>query len=134
MPLYWTIDSRERLMTAVAEGGVSKEEANAYLDAMAGARAGSYRRLFDGSGGVPLMDAGDIMELAVRMRDMQQHGEPGPLAVVMPRDKYELFARMLGILAVPDRPIRFFGDPAAARAWLDEPAVRDWSKRSTRAG
>src|SRR5688572_21599668 len=98
MPLYWVIDSRERMMTAVAEGGVSKEEANAYLDAMAGARAGGYRRLFDGSAGEPLMDDGDIMALAVRMRGMQQGGQPGPLAVVMPRDKHEQFARMLGIL------------------------------------
>jgi hypothetical protein len=128
MPLYWVIDSRERLMTAVAEGGVSKDEANAYLDAMAGARAGSYRRLFDGSGGEPLMDNEDIMGLAVRMRGMQQGGKPGPLAIVMPRAKHEQFARMLGILAVPDRPIRFFSDPAAARAWLDEPEVREWSK------
>ena len=129
MPLYWVIDSRERLMTAVAEGGVSKEEADAYLDAMAGARAGSYRRLFDGSEGEPLMDDEDIMGLAVRMRGMQQAGQPGPLAVVMPRAKHEQFARMLGILAVPDRPIRFFSDPTAARAWLDEPEVREWSKR-----
>ena len=116
-------------MTAVAEGGVSKDEANAYLDAMADARAGSYRRLFDGSEGEPLMDDEDIMGLAVRMRGMQQLGPPGPLAVVMPRAKHEQFARMLGILAVPDRPIRFFSDPAAARAWLDEPEVREWSKR-----
>lgn len=129
MPLYWLIDSRERLMTAVAEGGVSKEEANAYLDAMAGARADGYRRLFDGSAGEPLMDGEDIMGLAVRMRGMQQGGLPGPLAIVMPRAKHEQFARMLGILAIPDRPIRFFSDPTAARAWLDEPEVREWSKR-----
>jgi hypothetical protein len=129
MPLYWVIDSRERLMTAVTEGGVSMDEANAYLDAMAGARAGSYRRLFDGSKGEPLMGSEEIMGLAVRMRTMQQGGQPGPLAIVMPRNKHEQFARMLGVLAVPDRPIRFFSDPAAARAWLDEPEVRDWSKR-----
>lgn len=129
MPLYWVIDSRERLMTAVAEGGVSTDEANAYLDAMAGAKASGYRRLFDGSEGEPLMDEQDIMGLAVRMRDMQQIGPTGPLAVVMPRARYEQFARMLGILAVPDRPIRFFSDPAAARAWLDEPEVRGWSQR-----
>jgi hypothetical protein len=129
MALYWVIDSRERLMTAVAEGGVSKEEANAYLDAMVGARAGGYRRLFDGSEGEPLMDDEDIMGLAVRMRGMQQRGQPGPLAIVMPRAKHEQFARMLGILAVPDRPMRFFSDAVAARAWLDEPEVRGWTKR-----
>jgi len=132
MPLYWVIDSRERLMTVVAEGGVSTEDANAYLDAMVGARAGGYRRLFDGSEGEPLMDDDDIMGLAARMRGIQQDGQPGPLAVVMPRTRHAQFARMLGILAVPDRPIRFFSDAAAARAWLEEPEVRDWPKRQVR--
>ena len=127
MPLYWTIDSRERLMTAVADGGVHKDEVEAYLDAMAGARAGTYRRLFDGSHGEPLMGTDEIMDLAVRMRGMQQAGQAGPLAIVMPRDKYDKFARMLGILAIPDRPMRFFTDPAAARTWLEQPEVRAWT-------
>jgi hypothetical protein len=129
MPLYWTIDSRERLMTATADGGVRKDEMDAYLDAIEGAGAGTYRKLFDGSVGEPLMDADDIMALAVRMRGMQQLGQAGPLAIVMPREKYETFARMLGILAVPDRPMRFFTDAAAARAWLDEPEIRDWPRQ-----
>jgi hypothetical protein len=67
------------------------------------------------------------MGLAVRMRGMQQVGLAGPLAIVMPREKYDTFARMLGILAVPQRPMRFFTDAAAARAWLDEPEIREWS-------
>ena len=129
MPLHWVIDSRERLMTVVAEGTVRKEEANAYLDAMVGARAGSYRRLFDGSHGEPDMTQDDIMELAVRMRGIQQLGRPGPLAIVMPRDKYDQFARMLGILAVPDRPMQFFSDAEAARAWLEEPEIRAWADK-----
>jgi hypothetical protein len=129
MALHWVIDSRERLMTAVAEGGVNREEANAYLDAMAGAQAGAYRKLFDGSHGETQMGDEDIMGLAVRMRGMQETGQAGPLAIVMPRDKHDQFARMLGILAVPDRPMRFFSDVVAARAWLDEPEVREWSKQ-----
>lgn len=121
------IDSRERLMTIVAEGTVRKEEADAYLDALVGARAGGYRRLFDGSHGETDMSQDEIMELAVRMRDIQQLAPPGPLAIVMPRDKYDQFARMLGILAVPERPMQFFSDVEAARAWLDEPEIRAWA-------
>ena len=89
MPLHWMIDSRERLMTAAAEGGVRKDEMDAYLDAIDGARAGDYRQLFDGSVGEPLMTPGHIMSLAVRMRGMQQLGLAGPLAIIMPRDKYD---------------------------------------------
>jgi hypothetical protein len=130
MPLYWVIDSRERLVTGVAEGGVRRDEMESYLDAIAGAGAGNYRKLFDGSGGEPLMSSDDIMSLAARMRGMQQLGLTGPLAIIMPRDKYDQFARMLGILAVPDRPMQFFSDQAAARAWLDEPQVRGWMDKA----
>ena len=85
MPLYWTIILRERLVTGIADGGVRKDEMEAYLDAIAGAGAGDYRELFDGSIGEPLMDLDDIMSIAVRMRGMQQLGLAGPLAIVMPR-------------------------------------------------
>ena len=129
MPLHWVINSRERLMTIVAEGLVRKDEANSYLDVMVGARAGGYRRLFDGSHGEPDLTQDDIMELAVRMRGIQQLGRPGPLAIVMPRDKYDQFARMLGILAVPERPMQFFSDVEAARAWLEEPEIRAWADK-----
>ena len=129
MPLHWVINSRERLMTIVAEGLVRKDETNTYLDVMVGARAGGYRRLFDGSHGEPDLTQDDIMELAVRMRGIQQLGRPGPLAIVMPRDKYDQFARMLGILAVPERPMQFFSDVEAARAWLEEPEIRAWADK-----
>ena len=36
------------------------------------------------------------------------------------------FARMLGILSVPKRPMRIFASATAARAWLDGPDIRDW--------
>jgi len=130
MPLYWVIDSRERLVTGVAEGGVRKDDVDAYLDAIAGAGAGTYRKLFDGSRGEPQMSSDDIMAVAVRMRGMQQAGLAGPLAMVMPRDRYEQFARMLGILAVPDRPMQFFSDADSARSWLDTPEVRGWSSEA----
>jgi hypothetical protein len=126
MPIHWTIDSQERLMTAVAEGEVRKDEGLAYLEAMSAARAGGYRRLFDGSRAQPLMDSAEIMELAARMRSIQQEGASGPLAVVMPANKYAQFARMLGVLSVPKRPMRFFASVTAARAWLDGADVRDW--------
>ncbi len=126
MPIYWTIDSQKQLMTAVAKGQVRQHEAFAYLDAMIAAEAGGYRRLFDGSQGEPLMSTDELMEVAARMRSMQQEVTAGPLAVVMPADKYAQFARMLGILSVPERPMRVFTTAKAARAWLNGPDVRLW--------
>ncbi len=126
MPIHWTIDPEQRLTTAVAEGEVRKDEAMAYLEAMSAAGAGGYRKLFDGSRGEPAMRPDEIMEVAARMRDLQQEGPSGPLAVVMPASKYPQFARMLGILSVPKRPMRIFANAIAARAWLDGPEIRDW--------
>jgi|FEC22Drversion2_1045045.scaffolds.fasta_scaffold01406_2 hypothetical protein len=126
MPIYWAIDPPKQLMTAMAKGQVRQHEALAYLDAMMAAKAGGYRRLFDGSQGEPQMSTDELMEVAARMRSMQQEVKAGPLAVVMPADKYAQFARMLGILSVPDRPMRVFTNARAARAWLNEPDVRHW--------
>ena len=39
MPLYWTIDSKERLFTGSGEGDVTFADAMALLDALAGAKA-----------------------------------------------------------------------------------------------
>ena len=47
MPLYWSIDSRRRLFTGVGEGDVSLGDVLALLEALVGARALSYRKLFD---------------------------------------------------------------------------------------
>ena len=55
MPLYWTIDSKARLFTGVAEGNVSLDDALDLLEAMAGARAMAYRKLFDGRAATPSM-------------------------------------------------------------------------------
>ena len=134
MPIHWTIDSRKQLMTAVAEGGVRRHEVLAHLDAMMAAKAGGYRRLFDGSRGEPLMSTEELMEVAARMRDMQQEVRAGPLAVVMPADKYAQFARMLGVLSVPERPMRVFASVRAARAWLNGPEVRAWRSPDDDAG
>jgi hypothetical protein len=39
MPVEWTIDSRERYVTATAEGAVTYDESVRLLDTLAGARA-----------------------------------------------------------------------------------------------
>jgi hypothetical protein len=43
MPLYWMIDSKERLFMGSGEGDVNFADAMALLDALAGAGALSYR-------------------------------------------------------------------------------------------
>ena len=70
MPLYWTIDSKARLFTGVADGDVSLNDAIDLLEAMAGARAMAYRKLFDGRAATPSMPAAAVrrVERSIRMK------------------------------------------------------------------
>ncbi|MBR2813121.1 MAG: hypothetical protein IKE60_00620 [Reyranella sp.] len=120
MPLHWTIDSRERLVFAVADGDVTRAEVENYLQVLEGANAMSYRKLFDGSAGDTSMSPEDLLAIGVRIREGHARGGPlGPLALVLPADKTELVSRVLGILAAADRPMRVFDSLEPARRWID---------------
>ena len=120
MPLFWTLDHHERLLTAAAVGDVTRHDSDAFLDALeaAGADAMAYRKLFDGSRGHTEMSANDLLALGVRIRGFHALGPMGPLAVVTPPGQGDLVARILGVLAAADRPMRMFREIAPARRWV----------------
>ena len=121
MPLHWTIDPQQNLITVVAEGEVARAEFEALLDDIDAADAHTFRKLFDGAHGDTRMRPGEILELGARMRAIHgRGGRMGPLAAVVPDDKAELVARVLGILATADRPMRVFSGAAAALKWLGD--------------
>ncbi len=119
MSLNWTIDSETRLITAIADGDVTRREVETFVDEMASSGAMTYRKLFNGSRGDTGMSAADLLALGARFRSFHALGPMGPLAVVVPDDKAELVARVLGMLAAADRPMRVFRTPALARRWLE---------------
>ncbi len=120
MPLHWTLDPQERLLTAEAIGAITRDEAAAFLDAVeaAGIEAMTYRKLFDGSRGNAAMGADDLLALGSRIRGFHALGPMGPLAVVVPLDNGELIARVLGMLAAADRPMRVFREAMPAHRWI----------------
>jgi hypothetical protein len=118
MPLYWTIDSRQKLVAIVCEGDVTRADLVEYLDVVEGASALAYRKLFDGTAFQTSMTASDMLEIGARFRSY--HSRPiGPLAMVLPRDKADLFARVLGILAAANRPMRIFERLPPAKRWIE---------------
>jgi hypothetical protein len=122
MPLYWTIDSRARLITARAEGDVSLNDAFALLEAMSGACALSYRKIFDGRAGASSLTGEEILALSAKIRSYHEQGAMGALAMVATPDQTQLFARVLGALATADRPMKVFSEFRQARRWIDEQA------------
>lgn len=119
MPLTWTIDPQQKLITVIAKGDVARADFEALLDAMRAADAHAYRKLFDGELARTSMTPEDAMALGVRMRAEHASGPMGPLAVVLPEEYIDLAGHALGMLAAADRRMRVFGAIAPARRWLN---------------
>ena len=120
MPLHWIVDSKERLVIAIAEGAVTRAEVENYLTVMNGAGTLSYRKLFDCSRGDTAMSADDMLAIGVQIRARHATtGTLGPLAIVVAPAKSEPILRVLGILAAANRPMRVFSDIEPARRWVE---------------
>ena len=122
MPLYWIINSRAELVSAVAEGDVSFADAMTFLRTLSGAKVTGYRKLFDGRAGTSSMSEQELLMIVVEIRSHHSLGKVGALAVVSNPEQTEPFARVLGALALADRPMRLFDNPVRARNWLDAQA------------
>jgi hypothetical protein len=120
MPLYWTIDSKARLFTGVAEGDVALSDAIEFLEAMAGAKAMAYRKLFDGRAATPTMTPDEMLSLCARIRAYHEQGMMGALALVATPEQTVVFARLLGALASAERPIKVFTSLRQARNWIED--------------
>jgi len=120
VPLYWTIDSKKRLFTGVGEGEVSLADAMSLLEALAGAGALSYRKLFDGRAVQSTMSGDELLALCAKIRTYHDQGPIGAVAMVGTPEQTVRFARLLGALASADRPMKVFTSLRQARNWLDQ--------------
>jgi hypothetical protein len=119
MPLQWTIDAQERFMSVLATGTVSRADVDGFIDAVMSNSALAYRKFFDASRAVSSMTAEETIGLGKRFRSVHTGAVVGPLALVMPRDRGDHLERMLGMIAVADRPMRVFTNREKARLWIE---------------
>lgn len=125
MPLHWIIDSKATLLTAVAEGDVTRPEFEAYLDMIDRTGLYTYRKLFNGLEADTSMGADNILAMGVRMRTSHQLNPVGPLAVVVAEDRVAMVSRVLGMLAAASRPMRVFHEVGRARNWILRQPIRE---------
>jgi hypothetical protein len=117
VPVHWLIDSRARLVRVTAEGEVTRADFEEYLEAVTGAHANGYAKIFDGRSGKGGMDTADMQALGARFRVL--HAEPhGPLAIVLQPARRHRLQPVLGMLAAAERPMRFFTSTRAAEGWI----------------
>lgn len=118
MPIKVKFDHARRYVEAVAEGEVSLEDVEEFLDAVMVAEALTYRKLFDGRGSYGKYTDEDVMRLAARLSAYASMGRRGAVALVTPVQYFELATRVLN-LDRRDAPGRAFVDLDEARRWLD---------------
>lgn len=119
MPVDWTISHPDRLIVAVAEGTVTLQEIEQYLDGVITSNTLAYRKIFDVTGAVVHPSDDDMMVLGARIRAYPAFGRFGALAIVASSDRSRWTARLYIELAEVDRPIKTFRNREAARKWLD---------------
>lgn len=118
MAFDWVIDSKEKRITVCAEDEFTFADMVNYLDAIAGANVLAYRQLLDVSKALSKITPGEAIELGVRMRMQNEAAETGPVAVVLTEHQFEPLARLLGIMATADRPMRLFTQLESAKRWI----------------
>ena len=101
-------------------GEVTLADAMSLLEALAGAKALSYRKLFDGRAVQSSMTADEILAVCATIRAYHEQGPVGALAVVCTPEQTVKFARLLGALASADRPIKLFPGLRQAHTWLGQ--------------
>jgi hypothetical protein len=118
MPVQWTIEPDRALVTVVAEGEVTYGELVAMVDALRDRNAHGYRKFYDGGRSLMRMTEEEVLMLGLRMRAEHARGPMGPMAAILPEDNPEILARLLGMVALADRPFRLFAKPRPALKWL----------------
>lgn len=118
MPIEFKIDHARRFVFARAEGQVTLEDIETFLDAVVVADALPYRKLFDGRTAFGKYTDADLMQLAARMSAYASLERRGAAAIVPAPEYFELAARFVN-LAKDDRPARVFLDVEQAERWLE---------------
>ena len=119
MPIHWTISKPTTLVVAVCKDTLTRQDIEAYLDAVVIADCLAYRKVFDITKAEPALSDDDMMALGARIRAYIALGKIGPLAIVATTEKSHEQARMFVALAEADRPIKIFRELHLARQWLD---------------
>ena len=118
MPIRWTVNHAERLVDAVLDGEITKDDATQFFDAIEAADAIPYRKFVDATNTPAKIDE---KILAIVGDRMARNRSRSPIAVVVPATgPVDGLARLFLLVAEADGDrSRVFRDAAAARQWLD---------------
>jgi len=121
MPITYTIDHKERLVLARAEGIITLKDIEDFSDAVVAQDALAYRKLFDARDAAGTYDDNDVMILAARASAYATLTQRGRLALVPRRNAVpDLAERYINLGRFEGRAM-IFRTPSEALAWLNSP-------------
>lgn len=124
MPVKWSINHKDGIVLASAEGEASLQDVEHYIAAMAAAGGLPYRKLFDVTYVAPgALRLAELKALSAKVLALAKDGPIGPLAIVVSSELEQEMAEVFG-QADPGRPLAIFSSVAAARDWLDQRATQ----------
>ncbi len=119
MPIEFTIDHDKRFVHAHTNGVVTREDIEAYLDAVVVQGAMPYRKLFNCLDVIGKYDDEDVMLLGARISAYADMEPRGPLAIVAVTDQAVEVTNRFMNLGGAKRPARLFRSATDARKWLE---------------
>lgn len=117
MPIRFTIDHAKRLVHACAEGAVTRDDVETFMDAVMVADAMPYRKLFDGRTAYGKYNDDDLMMLGARVSAYASVERRGAVALVPAPEYVEMTGRFIN-LGKSGRAARIFTDVDEAMRWL----------------
>jgi hypothetical protein len=125
MPIYVTFYHLDRTMVGKTEGEITLADLMGYLDDVEKARAVGYAKIFDCSTGRSnlLPEEREAFVRRLTAYHAKYGRQAGPFAVVAGTDVFERLADLKALVPPANsRPVGYFNDIHAARAWLADPA------------
>ena len=121
MPIIYTIDHKERLVLARAEGIITLKDIEDFSDDIVAQDALAYRKLFDGTDAAGSYDDNDVMILAARASAYATLTRRGRLALVPRRNALpDLAERYINLGKFEGRAM-VFRTREEALEWLNSP-------------
>jgi hypothetical protein len=119
MPIQCSVSHGTRLVLAIVEGKLLASDLVGYLFDLDREKAGEYRKVFDMTGITSHFSDERVVTFAEIVREREQSGPSGPLAIVAGDPVVARKARLFAEKAQHRRPIRVFAEQHEARRWLD---------------
>lgn len=132
MPIMWGVNHAARLVSAKANGELSRAEIEDYLDGLMTAATLSYRKVLDMAESRLALSADDMAVLGARIRAHESVGPMGSVAVIAGSDEVYDQVRLFESVVHAQRSLRVFRDAEKAYAWLTVELPKGLQRAGTR--